>query len=59
VVNASGSGVVPANGIQIAYETFGEPGGRPLIMVMGLGASIWPALVDAVSALADRAEGPR
>jgi pimeloyl-ACP methyl ester carboxylesterase len=38
VVSPSGSGLVPANGIQIAYETFGEPGGRPLIMVMGLGA---------------------
>lgn len=27
---------VPANGVEIAYETFGEPGARPLLLVMGL-----------------------
>ncbi len=27
---------VPANGIEIAYETFGDPSGRPLLLVMGL-----------------------
>jgi len=26
----------PANGIEIAYETFGDPTGRPLLLVMGL-----------------------
>ena len=26
----------PANGIELAYETFGDPGGRPLLLVMGL-----------------------
>ncbi|GAA1296065.1 alpha/beta hydrolase [Planotetraspora silvatica] len=26
-----------ANGIEICYETFGEPGGRPLLLIMGLG----------------------
>jgi pimeloyl-ACP methyl ester carboxylesterase len=26
----------PCNGIEIAYETFGDPGGRPLLLVMGL-----------------------
>ncbi|MCT9930921.1 alpha/beta fold hydrolase [Planotetraspora sp. A-T 1434] len=26
-----------ANGIEIYYEAFGEPGGRPLLLVMGLG----------------------
>ena len=26
----------PANGIEIAYETFGDPSGRPLLLVMGL-----------------------
>jgi pimeloyl-ACP methyl ester carboxylesterase len=54
VVNASGSGVVPANGIQIAYETFGEPGGRPLIMVMGLGASMLMWHPDLCATLAGR-----
>jgi pimeloyl-ACP methyl ester carboxylesterase len=48
-MGASGSGVVPANGIKIAYETFGDRGGRPLLMVMGLGAPmlVWhPDLCD-------------
>jgi len=26
----------PANGIEIAYETFGDPSGHPLLLVMGL-----------------------
>ncbi|MEV0346824.1 alpha/beta hydrolase [Nonomuraea sp. NPDC050680] len=29
-----------ANGIEIAYETFGSPGGRPLLLIMGLGAQL-------------------
>jgi pimeloyl-ACP methyl ester carboxylesterase len=35
---------VPANGIEIAYETFGSPGDRPLVLVMGLGTQMlaWP-----------------
>jgi pimeloyl-ACP methyl ester carboxylesterase len=35
---------VPANGIEIAYETFGERGGPPLVLVMGLGTQMlaWP-----------------
>lgn len=35
---------VPANGIEIAYETFGEPSAPPLLMVMGLGTQMiaWP-----------------
>lgn len=43
-MSASGSGIVTANGIQIAYETFGDRGSRPLLMVMGLGAPMltWP-----------------
>jgi len=42
-MSASGSGVVPANGIQIAFETFGDRGGRPLLMAMGLGSpmQVW------------------
>ncbi|WP_170223208.1 alpha/beta fold hydrolase [Nonomuraea turkmeniaca] len=29
-----------ANGIDIAYETFGSPAGRPLLLIMGLGAQL-------------------
>jgi pimeloyl-ACP methyl ester carboxylesterase len=50
----SGSGVVPANGVQVAYETFGERGGRPLIMVMGLGASMLMWHPDLCAMLAGR-----
>jgi pimeloyl-ACP methyl ester carboxylesterase len=31
---------VASNGIEIAYETFGAPGARPLLLVMGLGAQM-------------------
>jgi pimeloyl-ACP methyl ester carboxylesterase len=33
-----------ANGIEIAYETFGDPDARPLVMVMGLNTQMiaWP-----------------
>jgi pimeloyl-ACP methyl ester carboxylesterase len=54
VVNPSASGVVPANGIQIAYETFGKPDDRPLIMVMGLGASMLLWHPDLCAMLAGR-----
>jgi pimeloyl-ACP methyl ester carboxylesterase len=53
-VSASGSGVVPANGVQIAYETFGDRGARPLIMVMGLGASMLLWHPDLCAMLAGR-----
>lgn len=35
---------VPANDIELAYETFGDPDGAPLVMVMGLGTQMiaWP-----------------
>jgi len=35
---------VPANGIEVAYETFGERGAPPLVLVMGLGTQMiaWP-----------------
>ncbi len=39
----------PSNGIQLYYETHGDPGGRPLLLVMGLGAqmTLWePAFCD-------------
>ena len=29
-----------ANGIQIEYETFGDPASRPLLLIMGLGAQM-------------------
>lgn len=29
-----------ANGIEIAYESFGSPDGRPLLLIMGLGAQL-------------------
>ena len=54
MVSPSGSGVAPASGIQIAYETFGERGGRPLIMVMGLGASMLMWHPDLCAMLAGR-----
>jgi len=54
LVNPSGSGVVPANGMKIAYETFGERGDRPLIMVMGLGASMLLWHPDLCAMLAGR-----
>ncbi|WP_043630201.1 alpha/beta fold hydrolase [Nonomuraea candida] len=31
---------VAANGIHIAYESFGSPSGRPLLLIMGLGAQL-------------------
>jgi pimeloyl-ACP methyl ester carboxylesterase len=38
------SGRVEANGIEIAYETFGDPSGEPMLLVMGLGTQMlaWP-----------------
>lgn len=35
---------VPSNGIEIAYETFGDRGAPPLVLVMGLGTQMlaWP-----------------
>ncbi len=43
-----------ANGIDIAYETHGDPGGEPLLLVMGLGAQLiaWP--IELCDALVDR-----
>ena len=53
-MSASSSGVVPANGIQIAYKTFGDRGARPLLMVMGLGASMLTWHPDLCALLAGR-----
>jgi len=46
--------IAPANGIEIAYETHGDPADEPLLLVMGLGAQLtaWP--IELVDALVDR-----
>jgi len=31
---------IASNGIQLEYETFGDPSGRPLVLTMGLGAQM-------------------
>ena len=48
------TGTAPANGIDIAYETHGNPDDEPLLLVMGLGAQLitWP--IELVDALVDR-----
>src|SRR3954462_5278029 len=48
------TGAAPANGIEIFYETHGDPGGEPLLLVMDLGAQLiaWPD--ELVDALVDR-----
>ena len=35
---------IASNGITVEYDTFGDPGGRPLLLVMGLGGQLidWP-----------------
>jgi pimeloyl-ACP methyl ester carboxylesterase len=53
-MSTSGPGVVPANGIRIAYETFGDRGDRPLLMVMGLGAPMLTRHPDVCKLLAGR-----
>jgi len=46
--------IAPANGIEIAYETHGDPADEPLLLVMDLGAQLtaWP--IELVDALVDR-----
>ncbi len=48
------TGIAPSNGIEIAYETHGDPADEPLLLVMGLGAQMtaWP--VELCEALVDR-----
>lgn len=44
--------VAPVNGIEIAYETFGDPSGVPILLVMGLGTQMiaWPdSMCDALA----------
>lgn len=46
--------IASANGIELCYETFGDPEAEPLLLVMGLGAQLiaWP--VELCEGLADR-----
>jgi pimeloyl-ACP methyl ester carboxylesterase len=46
--------IAPVNGIEIGYETHGDPAAEPLLLVMGLGAqlTLWP--VELCDALVDR-----
>ena len=46
--------IAAANGIDLAYETHGDPSGEPLLLVMGLGAQLiaWP--IELCDALVDR-----
>ena len=44
----------PSNGIEIEYETFGDPGDPPLLLVMGLGAQLVSWDVDLCESLVDR-----
>ncbi|GAA2878514.1 alpha/beta hydrolase [Streptosporangium fragile] len=43
-----------ANGIEIAYDTFGSPGGRPLLLIMGLGSQMIHWDEEFCGLLADR-----
>ncbi len=46
--------IAAVNGIEIGYETLGDPGDEPLLLVMGLGAQLiaWP--IELCEALVDR-----
>jgi pimeloyl-ACP methyl ester carboxylesterase len=44
----------PANGIHLAFETFGDPSGRPLVLIMGLGMQMLAWSEEACGALVDR-----
>ena len=40
VVRGSGTARVRSNGIELAYETFGDARGQPLLLIMGLGCQM-------------------
>ncbi|MGY1700254.1 alpha/beta fold hydrolase [Geodermatophilus sp. SYSU D00766] len=46
--------IAQANGIEIAYETFGEPSARPLLLVMGANMQMIAWHEDLCQALVDR-----
>jgi pimeloyl-ACP methyl ester carboxylesterase len=45
---------MPASGVQIAFETFGDRGGHPLLMVMGLGSPMLAWRPELCALLAER-----
>ena len=45
---------VKANGIQIEYETFGDPSARPLLLIIGLGAQLIEWHEDFCEGLAEK-----
>lgn len=49
-----GEAMVDVGGIELCHETFGDPGGEPLLLVMGLGTQMtaWPP--ELTDALVDR-----
>lgn len=47
---------VKANGIQIEYDTFGDRGGRPLLLIMGLGTQMIAWDEDFCRQLAERGQ---
>ena len=51
---AHSTGTVPVGQVELAYETFGDEGGRPLLLVMGLATQMLAWHVDFCAALVDR-----
>ena len=47
------SGTVPVGQVEIAYETFGDEGGRPLLLVMGLATQMLAWHEESVAQLVD------
>jgi hypothetical protein len=46
---------VKANGIELEYETFGDPTAQPLVwMGHDLPERVWPEVIDAIDEIAHR-----
>jgi pimeloyl-ACP methyl ester carboxylesterase len=54
VESVAGEQIAPANGIEIAYEEFGDPNGKPLVLIMGLATQMIHWDEDFCGLLADR-----
>ena len=52
-------GLARANGVDLAWESFGEPGATPLVLIMGLGAQMigWDEVTKGAAALAALGQG--